>query len=120
MGGFHCAFDHILPEHLLNDWDQLQRILAQFGLPTDFDLNSFENWLPAYGPCNRKKRGHVFRPTPIIQLYLDRARDRAPVARKEVEKTRSDQEIGKALAILTTGSQRQLFGPALTLRSSKS
>jgi hypothetical protein len=95
--------DHLLPEDLLNDAAELQRVLAAYGLPPNFDLNSFENWLPAHSICNRKKRDHVFRPTPIIQLHIERARARASVARQQAEGARRNGEISKAIGTLATG-----------------
>jgi len=95
--------DHLLPEDLLNDPAELQRVLADYGLPPDFDLNSFENWLPAHSTCNRKKRDHVFRATPIIQRHIDRARARAAFAMQEAERARSDMEISNAIGALAAG-----------------
>jgi 5-methylcytosine-specific restriction endonuclease McrA len=74
--------DHILPESLLNDQSALDAALTAFGLPLEFELNSFENWLPAHRRCNAEKREHIFRPTPIIQVWIDRAREKAEAARE--------------------------------------
>lgn len=64
--------DHIIPEHLQEDPRPLQKAIESFGLPDDFNLNSFENWLPACGSCNNRKRASVFEPVPIIKIELQK------------------------------------------------
>jgi len=72
--------DHVIPESLSDDPSKLQDVLAKFGLPKDFDLQSFANWLPACRPCNLKKRETVFSPTPLIQMQLQTASAKASKA----------------------------------------
>ncbi len=88
--------DHIIPEALLEDPDQLLIALTTFGLPKDFDLQSFANWLPACGPCNNKKRARVFRLTPIIQTVLDIAAEKAARAKELASRVDSDRAVAKA------------------------
>ena len=92
--------DHIIPESLLSDEEKLKKALNAFDLKKDFDINSYENWLPSCGPCNRKKLSDVFEPTPIIQLMLKQARKKSEVVKKLVDKTESNQRIMKALTLL--------------------
>ena len=92
--------DHILPEALLQNVQQLKEALSDFGLPLDFALNDYGNWLPACRTCNGRKRTHVFRPTPIVQLVIDRARSKAEDARKRAQSAVSDKEVAKAVAAL--------------------
>lgn len=66
--------DHVLPRSLNDDPERLSTVLKEYGLPPDFDLDSFENWLPTCDQCNSAKYKEPFRPTPIIQRYIDRAR----------------------------------------------
>lgn len=47
--------DHIFPERLLNEPQELQRIAAEYGLGTEFAINDFCNWVPAHGRCNQEK-----------------------------------------------------------------
>jgi 5-methylcytosine-specific restriction endonuclease McrA len=95
--------DHVLPECLHDDQAALTEALIAFGLPQSFDLNSFENWLPAHRHCNLQKLNHVFRPTPLIQLWLDRARARADDARQKCNATATERQIERAIGILATG-----------------
>jgi hypothetical protein len=92
--------DHVLPEALLQTPLKMKEALTDFGLPSDFDLNDYGNWLPACRTCNGRKRKHVFRPTPIVQLAIDRARSKAEDARKRAQRTVSDRELANAIATL--------------------
>jgi hypothetical protein len=47
--------DHVLPESLLDDEMKLTQLLHQYGLPQDFNINGYENWLPCCHRCNQKK-----------------------------------------------------------------
>ncbi len=88
--------DHIIPETLLEDPRRLATILAEYGLPVDFDLQSFANWQPACGPCNNRKRSSVFNPTPRIQLELQIAEEKAPKAAALAAERVNAQKASKA------------------------
>ena len=77
---FTMEVDHIIPETLLDDSERLATILIDYGLPGDFDLQSFSNWLPAYGQCNNRKRSRAFKATTRIQVELQIAEEKAPQA----------------------------------------
>ncbi|NKK06075.1 hypothetical protein GFL93_09345 [Rhizobium leguminosarum bv. viciae] len=77
--------DHVIPESLVEEPERLAQVLHDFGLAPDFDLNSYENWMPACGTHNNLKRAKVFTPTPLIQMHLERAADKAEQAR-EIER----------------------------------
>jgi hypothetical protein len=98
MASFHV--DHVLPESLLDDPKELAGALVLLGLPADFDVNSFENWLPACPACNTKKQNSLWRPTPMTQLVLDRARNKAAIAATSAAKVVTTQRIGAALITL--------------------
>jgi hypothetical protein len=97
------AVDHVIPEYLIENEAMLKQVLSDYGLSPEFDLNSFENWLPAHGSCNRQKHDHIFRPTPLIQLWIDRARAKAAKAREICNTDATKRQIAKALGILATG-----------------
>lgn len=94
--------DHIIPESLRKNPETLKRTLDDFGLPTEFDLNSLSNLLPAHSLCNKQKRAHIFRATPIIQYWLDRASCKAQRVRDERIRLMKDRELEKAIAIIET------------------
>ena len=63
--------DHVIPESLLGT-KHLSEVLNKYGLTSDFSINGFENWLPSCRKCNNEKSDHIFNPTPIIQVLLDK------------------------------------------------
>ena len=97
------AVDHILPEALLKPENEKERIkvLKDFGLDEKFEINSYENWLPAHGHCNNKKHDHVFRPTPLIQIFLDQARNKAPKAMQAEANLLRNRKLDKSVARLS-------------------
>lgn len=92
--------DHVIPESLIEKPKELQTTLNAFGLPSNFDLNSFANWLPACRPCNGTKNDLVFEPTPIIQVHLQRAIAKAAEAQALAAETVSKRKIANALNVL--------------------
>lgn len=92
--------DHVIPESLLEKPEELHAALNAFGLPPDFDLNSFANWLPACSPCNGAKNDLVFTPSPLVQVHLQRAIAKADCAKVLAEETVSKRRIANALNVL--------------------
>lgn len=95
--------DHILPEYLADDPVKLSKILAEYGLPPTFDLNSYENWLPSCGPCNNKKSGRVFNAAPILLVHFDKARNKADACRKREAKSVGNAALMKSIGHLMAG-----------------
>jgi hypothetical protein len=52
--------DHILPESLLNNTDKLEEIKTEYGLGSEFEINSYYNWIPSCSKCNRTKSNKVY------------------------------------------------------------
>jgi hypothetical protein len=100
--------DHIIPASLPSNPTLFAACLADYGLPPTFDVDSFENWLPACAKCNGQKGSQPFRPTPIVQRYLQRAIDRAPDVRRMIATSISTQKqrnaIGSIMAAIEAGS----------------
>lgn len=89
--------DHVLPRSLMDVPNRLAAILEDFALPSGFKLDSFENWLPACEPCNVAKGMKPFRPTPIIQVHIDRVRSKAAQTEALAKRILTNQAISKAL-----------------------
>ena len=75
VGLLDMEVDHVIPESL-EGGQELADLLQQLGLPDDFDLNHFNNWMPAHRRCNREKSNAIFRPSPMIQLKLQGAAEK--------------------------------------------
>jgi hypothetical protein len=98
MRGFEV--DHVIPESLLDEPERLAKVLNDLGRPDTFNVNSFENWLPACGPCNNSKSSYPWDPSPLIQRRLQDAARRAPKARAMAESTIQKAQLTKALNTL--------------------
>jgi len=92
--------DHILPERLLKDDVQFKVIRSLFNLADSFDINSYENWMPACGPCNLKKGQIEFAPTPLIQIQLRKASNKAAKTSAIAAKAVSTRQVSLALGAL--------------------
>lgn len=92
--------DHVVPEHLLSSSEELANAIKALGLPESFAINSFENWLPAHGPCNREKAGLTFAAAPIVLVHLEKAASKADKARAIATQAISNRRLGNALAVI--------------------
>lgn len=97
--------DHILPESL-GHTPKLSDVLTDFGLPPEFDLNSYENLMPACRRCNGRKRDTVFRATPAIQLELQYASERVDRAREIEKRFANRRDIERAVATLQKADEK--------------
>lgn len=104
VGLADVQIDHVIPESLEGS-PELPGILREMGLPSDFAINSYENWMPAHAACNLRKSDTRFDPTPLIQGELQTARDHAPRAREiEAKKIRTWQ-IEKAATLIMQANE---------------
>jgi hypothetical protein len=101
--------DHVIPETLLDSPESLRAILQAFGLSIDFNLNSFENWMPACVPCNLRKIANVFEPTPLIQLELQKATDKAEDARAFANEITTKRKVSRALLTVMSAIEQNNF-----------
>jgi len=92
--------DHVIPEALVDDQGKLKRALEDLGRSADFEINSFENWLPACGPCNNRKRDMVWQPSGIVQIHLQKAAAKASTAKAAAEEVVSDLKLARSLNTL--------------------
>lgn len=93
---YSMQVDHVIPEALLDNPEELAATIAAFNLPNDFDVQSFQNWLPSCARCNNRKRSRIFNPTPRIQLELEIAAEKAPHAEELANKVVSNQAMSRA------------------------
>jgi hypothetical protein len=60
--------EHIVPQHLADDPVDWQKATAEYGLPTDFDVEGDENRMASCGQDNRRKSGDLLPPNYAIVL----------------------------------------------------
>jgi len=93
---YSMQVDHVIPETLADNPEELAKTIQSLGLPENFDIQSFENWLPSCVRCNNRKRDRCFNPSPRIQLELQIAAEKAPHARELTEKVVSNRTLSKS------------------------
>lgn len=105
--------DHVLPEHLLATPSLLDAAKSALGLSASFDLNSFENWMPACGSCNGKKAELQFKPSLLIQAQLQHLAEKADKARRLCDEIVSARQVSIALSALERAQEggRSFDGP---------
>ena len=89
--------DHVIPEFLAADRTRLDQVIADLGLPLDFDINSYENWLPSCRKCNRQKSNLVFEPSLLLQRHLQVAAKKAAKARELEHKAVTELALSRAI-----------------------
>lgn len=92
--------DHVLPEHLFATPSLFSAAKSALGLRDSFDLNSFDNWMPACSPCNGGKLSIRFEPSLLIQVQLQNLAERADKARRLCEEVVSTRKLSIALNTL--------------------
>ncbi len=105
---FDTTVDHLFPESLLDKEEELIRVKKHYGLSSEFQINGFENWVPAHGTCNSKKSKTLYTNAPVMLAIIDRVVKESSYAKKTAEKLKLEREkdnvIGKILADLDTGN----------------
>lgn len=97
VSNFHI--DHILPESLVNNPDELAGIKAQLGLPHEFDIFGYCNLLPCLPGPNLQKGSVVLELAPT-QFFLGIAASKRAKVIENLERIEKRRTRGKALILL--------------------
>jgi hypothetical protein len=101
------TIDHVLPEKLIDNPDELKRIKTNYKLQDDFEINDFCNWVPSHSNCNARKNKSIFINSPAFIFILDKLYSKSKNAKKYYEKLVKQQDkdkvIGQLLANLDLG-----------------
>jgi hypothetical protein len=73
-------------------------LLDLFGLPVDFEVDGFENLVPACARCNRRKSDTLLAPSRAFLLALSAARVKATLAIRTAETMTKDADKAPLLA----------------------
>src|SRR6516162_8074217 len=94
------TIDHIIPECILDDAEQLQAIKVQYGLNTDFSINDYCNWVPAHPHCNQGKGTTVYPASPALIMILEKVQRKGKQASKEADRIQGSMKGGDVLGKL--------------------
>jgi 5-methylcytosine-specific restriction endonuclease McrA len=96
-----CEIDHLIPLDAL-EADNGPELAAQYALASDFDFDSFDNWVPTCPACNRRKGKVLLDGSPQLLLHLKVVRSKASNARKVAQRIQADQNKDKILGRLAS------------------
>lgn len=100
--------DHIIPERLADNPEELSRVLADYGLPPKFDVNGYANLLPARGGVNLRKAEDIFSPE-TGRFFLEMAGKKKTKIEENIERLERAKNRSRALFLL----QRQIENGSL-------
>jgi hypothetical protein len=101
--------DHIIPKSIHKQPDQLVRAKESFGLSKHFEINGFENLLPACRRCNRLKKDNVPNYSGLTTMHLEMASKKADKVKSLIAKTKSNRKIDQLLVELQSLSEEGLL-----------
>ncbi|SMY34478.1 hypothetical protein [Photobacterium andalusiense] len=97
MSSFHI--DHILPESLVSNLTELEKVKSLLKLGAKFDIHGYENLLPCRSGANLQKGSIVFDEA-RTQFFLGIAESKKAEVLKNLEKISKRNIRGKALILL--------------------
>jgi hypothetical protein len=106
LGFVEVTVDHVIPESLLSEPLRLKEIIDDYDLPSSFQINGYENWLPAHSHCNGTKTNKVFSMTPSYRPIFEQLIQRAAKVKRTAEAIQRDQSKAKVLTSLLTALER--------------
>lgn len=112
--------DHLIPESILEKPDELDRIVKLYSLPTDFNINSYENWAPMCPTCNSKKSDTIMRSSEALLYRFEELAKKAMKARKIEARLNKEKELDQQMiSLLDTiySNKIRLFDVVRTLNA---
>lgn len=73
--------DHVIPENMTEKPEELKKLLHDCGLPENFNLNDYCNWMPIHGRCNASKQDSTYFEAPRMVQVLRRLQEVAEKVR---------------------------------------
>ncbi|MBL8085381.1 MAG: hypothetical protein JNN26_22340 [Candidatus Obscuribacter sp.] len=89
------TIDHIVPQSLENKLEKLSVVRQHYGLPADFPINDFENWVPAHLHCNGSKNDSILQLSPAMIAVFTEVQAKAVLARDIASKIGSDWHLAR-------------------------
>lgn len=93
--------DHVLPRTLSRNPEKLRRAVEQYGLSAEFEIESYDNWVPSCARCNGRKANHLLKSSPAMVHAMSMVEMRARMARDNAERIRADSRKAKVAAVLS-------------------
>jgi 5-methylcytosine-specific restriction endonuclease McrA len=85
--------DHIIPESIGKNVARFDQLKIDYKLGGDFNVNSYENWMPCCRKCNREKSDIILENSLKLQILLQNARSKVARAKEAERKSRTDRKL---------------------------
>ncbi|WP_431014676.1 HNH endonuclease [Bradyrhizobium pachyrhizi] len=95
-----CHVDHVIPVSTPESIDSIRR---EYSLPSTFEIDSFENWVPSCQACNLRKGNMRLPPSPAMVMHLQSAQERAPKAKAVADDLARERSAAPLLARIERG-----------------
>lgn len=102
--------DHIMPESLSDNPKELLKIIQSYQLPSDFEINKFQNLVPTHSFCNQRKSNTLFSQSTTL-YYLELASQKVPRIVTEIEKIQRRKNKGRLISNIETAIDTNLLTP---------
>lgn len=100
--------DHFFPETLLENDKERIEILKEYGInDIDFNINDFENWLPAHAICNQQKSTKIPKFSPGHALILENLISKSDKVRQTYLKMSQDKKKDKIFLYLINALEQE-------------
>ena len=96
------SVDHVIPESLLENPEKLNQVKFLYKLPENFEINNFENWVPAHMKCNSRKGIKIFENSPVMIMILEQLLKKSEKLKTEYEKLKHRQSKDKVVGKLVS------------------
>lgn len=109
--------DHIIPERLSKTPKRLVIVTKNYGLQDNFDLNSFDNLLPAHQICNSRKTGLLFKKSTalyFLEIAAAKAKQAAIEEQSIFRRSRRDRVLASLQVALEAGELSRADVTAIT------
>lgn len=102
------TIDHVLPERLLYNQQELRRIRVEYELDSNFpgfSINDYCNWVPTHSDCNSRKRASIY-PKRMALFYLQQVQEKLPKVEEEIRRLTRDQRKDRVLGNLAAALEK--------------
>ena len=100
--------DHIVPEHLMENIQKFEKVIFEYDLNRDFNINALYNLVPSHSKCNFRKSGELFIKQTTL-YYLGLTNKASNKVEKEIEKLKKRRNKGQIMSKLQSALATNLI-----------
>ncbi len=100
--------DHLIPESIANDTIQFHRIIYDYELDKDFEVNELYNLVPTHSRCNFRKTNILFAKRTTL-FYLEITQQKIQKIKDEFQKIKTRKNKGQIISKLQSALSSNLI-----------